>query len=533
MPCLRGVNFKAFGAQQETPFRNDALTRAHAAINRHKPIHFRPRSHRALNELAGTICGHEYNLLRPDSLHCGLTGQLVLECHLEGGLAKEPSAQPGWFACSDFCMRSIALLSFALMLLTLTLDKAPACSAPAAQRAKRKTEGERPAQDEAVAEAGATSLSRLALPFKRSWQYLTDGVAPISATLDGERVYLPLVDGRLISLDRETGSLLWSSEPGGMITAPIAVSEKAAYVATRKVSQDGSESGGRLQALDKATGLTLWSRDYARPFTSPLVLAADRIYVGSADGALYALSANDGSVLWKVQTQDVVRGRALVTENTIYFGSDDGALRAVKPDNGAQVWRFQTAGRILGQPVSDGHAIYFGSGDGYVYSVAMRTGKLRWRLRTGAAIEASPALAADHILVASFDNFVYALSRANGNRVWKRRLDNRLASAPIVDGDAVMIAPLRGNHVAVFLNSDGRRVNYYQLDRGSEIIADPVFSDGTLLLVTDKGLVAATAGPAENQADALKKNAHKDKPELLRRYKQENQADALKKNAHR
>jgi hypothetical protein len=55
-----------------------------------------------------------------------------------------------------------------------------------------------------------------------------------------------------------------------------------------------------------------------------------------------------------------------------------------------------------------------------------------------------------------------------------------------------MVAPLRGEYVAVFLNSDGRRVNLYKLERGFEIVADPILSGDKLLLSTDKGLVVAT-----------------------------------------
>src|SRR6185295_1102443 len=104
----------------------------------------------------------------------------------------------------------------------------------------------------------------------------------------------------------------------------------------------------------------------------------------------------------------------------------------------------------------------------------------------GAAIEASPVLAGDRVLVASFDNFVYALSRSKGDRIWKRRLENRITSAPIVDGDASLVAPLRGDYVAVFLNSDGRRVNLFRLDKDFEIVADPNFSGDMLVLAMDK-----------------------------------------------
>jgi len=414
-----------------------------------------------------------------------------------------------WSTINRRALNLIALT--VLVSLSAAAQTVPNPTAPPQTKKERKAQAkqdrvQRDEQTVAVAEAGATSTSRLALPFKRAWLYLTDETSTIPPASDASRIYLPLTGGRIVCLDRETGSLLWSSEPGGMIVSSIAVGKNSIFLATRKVTDDGTEEGGTLRALDKATGLTLWLKDYTRPFTSPLALAGDRIYSGSADGSLYALDSNNGEVIWKVETQGVVEGRSLVTDNAIYFGSDDGALRAIDRTSGKQIWTHQASGKIVGQPASDEHAVYFGGGDGYVYSVDIATGKLKWRARTGAAIEASPVLTGDRVLVASFDNFVYALSRATGGRIWKRRLENRITSAPLIEGDASLVAPLRGDYVAVFLNSDGRRVNLYQLDREFEIVADPIFSNETLVLATNKGLVVATATrPALNAPSAVKK----------------------------
>ncbi|MEK6300624.1 MAG: PQQ-binding-like beta-propeller repeat protein [Acidobacteriota bacterium] len=376
---------------------------------------------------------------------------------------------------------------------------------PTATNQSKKTGGQ-PRARESLAEAGATSTSKLALPFKRAWQHLTGGATPIAPTVDDARIYLPLTGGRVSCLDRQTGSLLWSSEPGGQITAPAAAGDNSIYIATRNVGEDGTEAGGSLRAVDKATGLTVWVRDYPRAFSSTLELAAGRVYAGSSDGSFYALESKNGEIIWKVESQDVVRGRALVTEQAIYFGSDDGVLRVVEHQRGQLIWKYQTGGRIIGQPVAGERELYFGSGDGYVYSLELATGKLRWRSRTGAAVEASPVIVGDRLLVASYDNFVYALSRASGDRIWKRRLENRITAAPIVEGDANLVAPLHGDYVAVFLNADGRRVNLFQLDPDFEIVAEPVFSRDTLVIPTNQGLVVATAAkPAEPQTSAIKK----------------------------
>ncbi|HYV03370.1 MAG TPA: PQQ-binding-like beta-propeller repeat protein, partial [Blastocatellia bacterium] len=232
---------------------------------------------------------------------------------------------------------------------TTPIHKPPPAK-PGTGQPPKKT-GQQPKQD-SLAEAGATATSKLALPFKRTWQHLTNGATPLAATLDEARIYLPLIGGRLSCLDRETGSLLWSSEPGGLITAPAAVGENSIYIATRNVGEDGTEAGGSLRAVDKATGLTVWVRDYPRAFSSRLVLASGRIYAGNADGSFYALESKNGEIIWKVESQDVVRGQALITEQAVYFGSDDGVLRAVEPQQGKLIWKYQTGGGIIGQPAA-------------------------------------------------------------------------------------------------------------------------------------------------------------------------------------
>ena len=394
-------------------------------------------------------------------------------------------------------LTSLAVALLAPLVTPIVTLPQTGATGPAQTRKERKAQSKQKAgrgsSEEQPPETGATSTSPLALPFKRAWQYLTDSASTLAPSVDDRHIYLPLAGGRVICLDRQSGSLLWTSEPGGIVSAPVAVGENSVYIATHKVAEDGSEAGGSLHAVDKGTGLTVWLKDYPRPFVSSLEPGDKRIYAGSADGSFYALATTNGDVIWRVETQDVVRGRALVTDRAIYFGSDDGGLRAVEPGRGEIIWKYQAAGKIVGRPAIDERAVYFGSGDGYVSAVERQTGKVRWRSRTGAAVEGSPVIVGDRLLVASFDNFVYALARSTGDRIWKRRLENRITSAPVVEGDASLVAPLRGDYVAIFLNSDGRRVNLYQLDKEFEIVADPVFTGDTLVLATNKGLVVAKA----------------------------------------
>ncbi|GEM_PF-897207 len=433
------------------------------------------------------------------------TGKISVTPQLLASLCEKSKLPPQKSLLQQLSSFLHTILSLLIIILLLTLCTVPRIFATTSQSnngTQKRTD--KPTQ-ESVNEDGATSTSRLALPFKRLWQYAEE-TTTFAPAVDEKRIYLPLAGGRVVCLDRQDGSRLWMSELGGNVSAPVVIGEQAVFVATRKVTADGAEAGAALRAIDKTTGLTLWAHDYPRYFPSPLVLDKMRLYAGCADGALYAISITDGEVVWKAQTADVVRAPALVTETVIYFGSDDGAMRGVEHDKGREVFKFQTPGKIAGAPVMDERFCYFGSSEGFVYAVDKVFGKLRWRSRTGASVEATPVITGDKILVASFDNFIYALSRSSGNRLWKRRFDNRLIAAPLVEGDAAMIAPYRGDAIAVFLSADGRRVNFYRLEKETEIVAAPVLSDNLLLIPTDKGLLAATPAQAtDTRTNAVKK----------------------------
>jgi outer membrane protein assembly factor BamB len=389
-------------------------------------------------------------------------------------------------------MQTIAFVLIAAVFLSASeMGFSTSLAAPQKSRTKSKQRKADRAKRDTLEKV--TSNSRLALPFKQSWQYLTERATTLSPVIDNDHIYLALTGGRVTCLNLKSGALVWSSELGGTITSPVAVGEKSVYVATRKLSEDGSEAGASIRAMDKSTGLTLWARDYPRRFASALTVHMDSIYAGSADGSFYALKSESGEVIWKTSTQDVVRGLPLITDQTIYFGSDDGALRAVEKSSGKELWKLQTRGKIAGRPVIDSDDLYFGSGDGFAYSVKSDTGRLRWRSRTGAAIEASATLADDRLLIASFDNFIYSMNPENGDRVWKQRMDSRITAQPIVEGDAVLIAPLHSNRLIVLLSSDGRAVSSFTLEEGFELAASPMISGNYLVIPTDKGIVCATS----------------------------------------
>jgi outer membrane protein assembly factor BamB len=58
-------------------------------------------------------------------------------------------------------------------------------------------------------------------------------------------------------------------------------------------------------------------------------VADDVVYVGSWDRYVYALDGEDGAEQWRFQTGDAVDTTAAVVEGGVYIGSADGNLYAL------------------------------------------------------------------------------------------------------------------------------------------------------------------------------------------------------------
>jgi outer membrane protein assembly factor BamB len=101
-------------------------------------------------------------------------------------------------------------------------------------------------------------------------------------------VVAPLLDGRVVSLDRE-GSVRWTRQVGAALSA-VGAADGTVYLGA---------ATEELLALDAATGAVEWRRSLENTvFTRPLV-TDDRVYVGGADYSLRAFDAASGEQLWR------------------------------------------------------------------------------------------------------------------------------------------------------------------------------------------------------------------------------------------
>ncbi|MEO8099252.1 MAG: PQQ-dependent dehydrogenase, methanol/ethanol family [Acidobacteriota bacterium] len=167
------------------------------------------------------------------------------------------------------------------------------------------------------------------------------------------KVYAGLLDGRLVSLDQETGKVLWQTQ---VLTDPDALLTSAVRVVKGKVivGSSGAEQAvrGQFAAYDAETGKLAWRfytvpGDPGKPFEHSELAMAAKTWTGEwwkmgGGGTVWdAMSYDPDADLLYIGTGN---GGPWARDLRSPQGGDNlflGSVLAVRPDTGKMVWYFQ------------------------------------------------------------------------------------------------------------------------------------------------------------------------------------------------
>jgi outer membrane protein assembly factor BamB len=335
------------------------------------------------------------------------------------------------------------------------------------------------------------SQIELSQPLTLRWQYISEDTVNLTPATDGERIYLPLSGGYIVSLRALDGQLIWKMDLGGDISSSPVADERAVYVASEMRMEDGKtpHATGAVRALGREGGITQWMRTLPMPVRGALAINQTTLFGGASDGRIYAIGKRTGDIAWIIQQATSFNSQPAAIGTRLFLGSEDGTLFALDQITGKTIWRYRTRGAIRGRVAAADGLLFFGSADGYVYAVNENTGRLRWRSRTGGAVQAV-AIAGSGLLATSLDNFVYYLSQSRGDRLWKHQLGGRLPAQPLTATDGALFTPLSSDAGVVLDLRDGKQLNLLPLGEDASIAASPIIAGKLIFVTTRHGLLA-------------------------------------------
>ena len=328
---------------------------------------------------------------------------------------------------------------------------------------------------------------------RQVWSQRIDAAQfPLSVAVNAGVFTLAGNDGSVLALQADTGRELWRAAVGGKLGAGVGSDGRFAAVVTRD---------GELVVIE--AGRVVWRKPLGvRATTAPLV-AGERVFILGTDRSVQAFDALDGQKLWSVQRPgdpltlalagviSAFKDTLLVGQGARMAGLDprDGSVRfevaLASPRGTNEVERLAD---LVAPLARVGDMVCARSFQAAVGCINAERGSLNWTKVSGG----TRGVAADdqYVFGADASDRLTAWRAASGEVAWTSdKLMHRSLSAPLIVGQTVVFGDADGT--LHFLSRDKGDAMLRLPTDGSAILAAPVASGSTMLVVTKAGGVFA------------------------------------------
>jgi outer membrane protein assembly factor BamB len=306
-------------------------------------------------------------------------------------------------------------------------------------------------------------------------------------------------EGRIVSLNAESGKQNWTSNTGKSVSTGITAADSILVFATRD---------GKVIAVSATDGSRLWSANVLGAVLSDPAIGNGKVYVQTEDGRVLALSEKDGSTAWTLER--TVPSLSLHGNSGVVFkqgllvvGFANGHVVGIDSRNGRTIWDRVVSypkGRSDVERISDvdappliiGYNLYAASYQGKLMAMDLRNGRVLWTRPLSAYL---PFSGDDRYLyVVNEEGVILAIDENSGANAWAQNdLKRRISAMPLVLNGKIIVGDKEG-YIHILDSGNGSITGRYFVD-GSRILSQ-VIASGRVYALTEKGqLVSYTIKP--------------------------------------
>ncbi len=200
------------------------------------------------------------------------------------------------------------------------------------------------------------------------WQTPTAGSVESSPCVVNGHVIAGSSQGWLYCCDAETGEIIWQFRTLGDTDSTPVHWDGRIYVGC---ATGNTGETGHFWCIDEATGESIWHLDMSRGIWGTPAINPDKgvVYIGCANGYIYALSMEDGSLVWKRDLYSRIWSSPVVVDGCVLVGVRDGRFWNLDEDTGEPIWVFDDLFDIDATPCVANGMIVIGSQNGWVYCI--------------------------------------------------------------------------------------------------------------------------------------------------------------------
>ena len=333
-----------------------------------------------------------------------------------------------------------------------------------------------------------------------------------SPIINGRNVFVTGADDaarELYCYDLFTGQQRWKvvadKIPGSPSSMPAVTGDTglaASTAATNGKQVCAAFATGDIICADM-DGNRLWAKNLGVPdnhygYASSLLIFGNMLivqYENNSKAQIMALNVTNGNQIWSITPKDKIAWSSPIITSaggkSVLVVMGNPAITAYNPSNGQELWRTECmSGEVGASPAAAGGIVYGASEYATCIAIDAATGETKWEASDYLPEVSSPAATKSKLYVATSYGVVCAYDAETGQMLKDHDVSTPFYSSPVVvDGKVYLFS----NSGKVYIFSAGEEFNLItSFETGEKTYATPAFTDGMMVVRTDKSLYCVT-----------------------------------------